>query len=211
MQGSDISWDFGDGGSAKGDQVQHAYNTAGDRTVTVSVIGPNDLEAPEKTIDIRVVDLSMRVEPVTPPLVVGLPIRLKPRIEGPIERMEWEVDGVRYPPSENNELEFTFTESGKHTVVAVGFAQQTTIRSDTVPLSIEPPPKVVAETEILIGKPISFRVTAPKGYERIDWSFEDEETIRGGGEAQARTFRVLGKQTIRAEVVYPGDRKLDAK
>lgn len=186
LQGATVQWDFGDGQSAIGTDVRHTYHTAGQRTVTVSVIGTNGVSARPRTVDLSVVDLSVGIQPIDPPTIEGLPTRLAISKVGPVERTEWLVDGKRYQPSNaDGTLMFPFT-AGEHHVQALGFASQTVVRSDEIAIEVIAKPIVkVSPAECRPGREIQFSIDAPSGFDRVLWRIADVE-LRGG---TAQTYR----------------------
>lgn len=211
LQGASVLWDFGDGQSATGSDVRHTYSTAGERTVTVSVTGPNGLAAEPRTIRLNVVDLGVSIEPINPPVMAELELLLERATLGPIDRTTWLVDGRRYQPSdaETGTLRFTFLEPGKHVVEVIGFAEasENPIRSESHELDVRPPPKIELDPKtVRPGKPIKFTLESPQGWESIDWDFDDGVKVTDGGTELTHTFKIVKSHSVTVTMHWAGGR-----
>ena len=141
-------WDFGDGTSATGLEIQHVYNTPGDRAVTVSVEADPRIGPTRKSLTIKIIDLGVSVDPVTGTLIEGAPRTFTATGRGPIERFEWVVDGQTFAGEKRSdgkpgtELAYAFQSPARHVVRVVGYAEKAVVQSEERAVTVIEKPDV---------------------------------------------------------------------
>ena len=147
LQGADVTWDFGDGQTATGQDVRHVYNTAGKRSVTVTVTDP-ELGPTVQKFDIETIEVVMDIKPVHEVIVEGLRQRFVASGRGGVESCQWLIDGNLFdggrlaPPENQSEITYTFQSPGPHEVTVLGLARGARPQSKRN-FTVEPRPRVV--------------------------------------------------------------------
>lgn len=91
-----VHWDFGDGQSASGTLVTHAFSEPGTRTVTVKATDPRTQLTNSQTLTLQLVRIGLAIDPVPVRLVPEQSVTLSATAEGQFERFEWAIDGRIY-------------------------------------------------------------------------------------------------------------------
>ncbi len=204
LQDASVLWDFGDDQSKSGSEVQHTFNTAGDRTVTVTVRSTNGLSA-EATIRLSVIDLAANIVPVNSVVMENLAVELKRTIRGPIKRVEWMVDGHKHDPTDesNGSLTYTFDRSGIHTLQLLGYADAAEVVGDPMEINVVPGPRIeVASETFRPGQPVKFTLTSPPSVTSVDWRFDESDLIENGGTELSHLFEIRGTHSVVATVHF---------
>lgn len=148
LQGAKVLWDFGDGTSASGMEIQHVYNTPGDRTVTVSAEADPRVGPTRKTLTVKIIDLGVSIDPVTGTPVEGTPLKFTATGRGQMERFEWVIDGQTFAGEKRSdgksgtEIAYAFRSPARHVLSVVGYAEKAVVQSEERVLTVIEKPDV---------------------------------------------------------------------
>ncbi|GIW95260.1 MAG: hypothetical protein KatS3mg110_3301 [Pirellulaceae bacterium] len=166
--GAKVLWDFGDGHSGTGYETSHTYHAPGQYQVSVTV-GEPPRGPTTKSININVIELAVLFDPPKHPIFLETLCQLRAKARGPIERLDWWVDGVRYEGEQvtnTNEwsLEFRFDKDGDHKIKLAGYSKQAAVESDEYSVKVYVRPNVVItkpqpEQTLLYGEPATFEAS----------------------------------------------------
>lgn len=207
-----IRWEFGDGDTANGPLVTHAYGTAG--TYRVGIVATDDEETTtEVTRTVRVVNLRPDVTVVAPDadseFVVDREISFEVRAvdpDGGDVDLRWEFgDG---DSAEGLAVSHAYEAEGPYTVrlVATDDEGTTTEVTFTVRVANLPPEVTVVDpdpdSEFVVDREIPFevRATDPDGGEvTVQWNFDDGTTATGP--LVSHTFTEQGTYEVTVTVI----------
>jgi len=111
VAGGTASWQFGDGESASGFAVTHAYAAEGEKSFTLSVTKPGSTPF-NLTRTIRVVDISVAIVPPAEIPMAGEEIALEARTTGPVEDLRWQIDSFDVAAGSDGRLRYRFPGPG---------------------------------------------------------------------------------------------------
>jgi len=203
LQDANVLWDFGDEQSKSGPEVQHTFNTASERTVTVTVRSSNGLSA-EAKIELSVIDLAANIVPINSIVSENRPGEFMRANRGPIKRVEWMVDGHEYDPTDesNGSLKYTFDRPGVHTIQLFGYSDATPLIGKPMEINVVPGPRIeVTEDRLRPGQEIRLTLNSPPGVTKVDWEVDDEKNFDVGTEL-LRRFETRGTHRVTATVQW---------
>lgn len=208
----DLRWEFGDGDTANGALVTHAYGTAG--TYSVRLVATDDEgTTAEVTRTVRVVNLRPDVTVVAPDteaeFVVGREISFEVRAidpDGGEVDLRWEFGDGDF--AEGAIVSHAYEAEGPYTVrlVATDDEGTTTEVTFTVRVANLPPEVTVVDpdpdSEFVVDREIPFEVRAidPDGGEvTVQWNFDDGTTATGP--LVSHTFTEQGTYEVTVTVI----------
>lgn len=118
VAGASASWQFGDGESASGFAVTHAYAAEGEKSFTLSVTKPGSTPF-NLTRTIRVVDISVAIAPPPEVPIAGEAVVLEARTTGPVDQIRWQIDSFDVAAATDGRLRYRFPGPGTYQARAI--------------------------------------------------------------------------------------------
>jgi len=201
-------WDFGDGTRATGKSVSHAYDTAGEYTVELTVSGPAGTDTATETVtvvedpDDPLPDADFSVQEPDSGAEIGRPISLKAALgRQPVEAYEWAFgDGAT---ATGTAVTHTYDEPGEYTISLTvrGIAGENTTQR-TVVVGDASEPSVSIEARSGDGS-ITLRADDEGGaVDRFGWDMGDGTTL--AGETVTHRYDQPGEYTVELLATGPG-------
>ena len=145
--GASFSWTFGDGASAKGPRVVHAFSAPAPKGVSFSVkAGKAGLAPAEKSGTVVVVEAGVKLDPVPADLKVGDVAVFSCRGRGEVASYDWFVDGAPAAGEDaadgsSSKLSVPLAKVGDHSVrVRANMKRVSPEETPDVPFSVAPAP-----------------------------------------------------------------------
>lgn len=212
LQGTQVLWQFGDGTSASGPEAQHVYNTAGQRSVSVSVLDDPRVGPTKREFSIEILDIGVSVDPLQGVIVEGVPFTFRSTARGPIERFEWIIDGQNYAGRDagqdgtatGSQISYTFDRPADHLVSVVGYSEKAVVQSEerVVGVLAKPSIEVSSPSPSPLRKPVEFKLLSPPGWTAVVWDFDDGETDASNNPNPIHQYTMRGSFQPRANVTW---------
>ena len=96
LPGCEVEWNFGDGGSSRGNPVKHIFQEPGKREVNVKVTDPRSGLSAAAKISVNPAELRLILDPLPVDVVPGREVTLSAASTGTFRRFEWRVAGRKH-------------------------------------------------------------------------------------------------------------------
>ena len=181
MQGAQVLWDFGDGNSASGAEVRHAYDTAGDREVKVKVTSDPRQGTTERKLVVHVFDVGVAFDPLAPGLTVGNTVKLGVTARGAVQSYEWLIDGQPFGGSPRPDgkpgsvIDYVFERPGLHEFQVRYIAEKAgELLSDKRTITVAEAPRATIlapqdQTVVTLGTEVEFRAAVEGPVNAVEW------------------------------------------
>ena len=96
LPGCEVEWNFGDGGSSRGNPVKHVFQEPGKRVVNVKMTDPRSGLSAAAKISVNPTELRLILDPLPVDVVPGREVTLSAASTGTFRRFEWSVAGRKH-------------------------------------------------------------------------------------------------------------------
>jgi PKD domain len=126
LPGASVEWSFADGGSAKGNPVEHAFDVPANRKVTVKVTDPRTQLSATAEVALTIAKLALTLDPMPTDATPDRQVTLAATADGNFRSFEWVIGGRRYAGTARTDgragtqLQLAFDRPGRYAVTAIG-------------------------------------------------------------------------------------------
>lgn len=171
VAGATATWQFGDGASATGFTVSHAYASEGEKTFTLSVTKPGS-QAFSISRRLRIVDISVAIVPPSALPIAGEEVVLEARTSGPVKSIRWQIDSFDVAAGSDGRLRYRYAAPGTYEVRAIAVTDFGDFDA-RLPVSVGEGASIVIvrpDSQIAALVPTTFRAVVTGPIAEVRWS-----------------------------------------